>query len=98
MKNRIEELTTLLNQYAHEYYVLDNPSVTDYEYDMLLRELVGLEKAYPQYAMANSPTKRVGDKVLSGFETVTHTVPMESLQDAFSMEELEEFDRRVSAV
>ena len=98
MKNRIEELTNLLNQYAHEYYVLDNPSVTDYEYDMLLRELVGLEKAYPQYALENSPSKRVGDKVLSGFETVTHTVPMESLQDAFSMEELTEFDKRVSAV
>jgi len=98
LKNRIEELTNLLNQYAHEYYVLDNPSVTDYEYDMLLRELVGLEKAYPQYALENSPSKRVGDKVLSGFETVTHTVPMESLQDAFSMEELTEFDKRVSAV
>ncbi len=98
MKNRMEELTKLLNQYAHAYYVLDNPIVTDYDYDMLLRELVGLEKSYPQYALANSPTKRIGDKVLRGFATVTHQVPMESLQDAFCKEELVEFDRRVSAV
>ncbi len=98
MKKRIEELTALLNQYAHEYYVLDNPSVTDYEYDMLLRELAGLELAHPEFALDNSPTKRVGGKVLSGFEEVVHTVPMESLQDAFSKEELVEFDKRVHNV
>ncbi len=98
MKKRIEELTELLNRYAHEYYVLDNPSVTDYEYDMLLRELVALELAHPQYALENSPTKRVGGAVLSGFEEVVHAVPMESLQDAFSKEELVEFERRVTAV
>ncbi len=98
MKQKIEELTKQLNKYAHEYYVLDNPSVTDYEYDMLLRELVALELAHPEFAMENSPTRRVGGKVLSGFEEVVHTVPMESLQDAFSAEELVEFDRRVNAV
>lgn len=95
MKQRIKELTQLLNQYAYEYYVLDNPSVTDYAYDMLLRELAELEEQYPEAALPDSPTRRVGGAVLEGFEEVVHEVPMESLADAFSREEVLEFDSRV---
>ena len=62
-KLRIEKLTTLLNQYAYQYYVLDNPTVSDYEYDKLYRELVDLETAFPEYALEHSPTRRVADKV-----------------------------------
>ena len=98
MKKRINELTDLLNEYAVKYYVEDNPVVSDYEYDMLLRELKSLEEQYPQFRRSDSPTQRVGGAVLEGFESVRHEVPMESLQDAFSREEIEEFDRRVKGV
>ncbi|MBQ1217476.1 MAG: hypothetical protein IIX85_05890, partial [Clostridia bacterium] len=98
VKKRINELTDLLNEYAVKYYVEDNPVVSDYEYDMLLRELKSLEEQYPQFRRSDSPTQRVGGAVLEGFESVRHEVPMESLQDAFSREEIEEFDRRVKGV
>lgn len=96
IKNRVDVLTELLNKYAYEYYVSDAPSVTDYEYDMLMRELKGLEEKYPEYAYENSPTKRVGGEALSSFSQVVHTVPMESLQDAFSEGEVMEFGKRIS--
>ena len=90
-KKRIEELTELLTQAGYQYYVLDNPTMQDFEYDHLLRELEELEKAYPQWASAESPTQRVGGEVLSQFQKVTHPVPLMSLQDVFSVEELDEF-------
>ncbi|WP_447387228.1 NAD-dependent DNA ligase LigA [Streptococcus pseudopneumoniae] len=95
MNKRMNELVTLLNRYATEYYTSDNPSVSDSEYDRLYRELVELETAYPDQVLAESPTHRVGGKVLDGFEKYSHQYPLYSLQDAFSREELEAFDSRV---
>lgn len=91
----MNELVALLNRYATEYYTSDNPSVSDSEYDRLYRELVELEAAYPDQVLADSPTHRVGGKVLDGFEKYRHQYPLYSLQDAFSREELEAFDARV---
>ena len=95
MNKRMNELVALLNRYATEYYTSDNPSVSDSEYDCLYRELVELETAYPDQVLADSPTHRVGGKVLDGFEKYSHQYPLYSLQDAFSREELEAFDARV---
>lgn len=95
MNKRMNELVALLNRYAAEYYTSDNPSVSDSEYDRLYRELVELETAYPDQVLADSPTHRVGGKVLDGFEKYSHQYPLYSLQDAFSCEELEAFDARV---
>ncbi|EMC06857.1 NAD-dependent DNA ligase LigA [Streptococcus mutans] len=97
MKERMNELVQLLNQYAREYYTKDNPSVSDAEYDKLYRELVELEKEFPEDILSNSPTHRVGDLVLDGFEKYRHEYPLFSLQDAFSREELDAFDRRIKA-
>ena len=97
--NPQEEILTLtreLNEAGHRYYVLDDPTMPDFEYDRKLRQLEELEMAYPQFAQADSPTKRVGGKALSQFQPVVHEVPLESLQDVFSFEELEEFDQRIS--
>lgn len=94
-KDRIKELTHLLTQANYRYYVLDDPEMPDFEYDRLLRELEDLEKAYPELAQADSPTKRVGGEALSQFEKVVHPVPLMSLQDVFSMEELDSFLNRV---
>ena len=95
MNERMNELVALLNRYATEYYTSDNPSVSDSEYDRLYRELVELEAAYPDQVLADSPTHRIGGKVLDGFEKYSHQYPLYSLQDAFSREELEAFDARV---
>ncbi|HEU3860612.1 NAD-dependent DNA ligase LigA [Streptococcus pneumoniae] len=95
MNKRMNELVALLNRYATEYYTSDNPSVSDSEYDRLYRELVELETAYPEQVLADSPTHRVGGKVLDGFEKYSHQYPLYSLQDAFSREELDSFDARV---
>ena len=95
MNKRMNELVALLNCYATEYYTSDNPSVSDSEYDRLYRELVELETTYPDQVLADSPTHRVGGKVLDGFEKYSHQYPLYSLQDAFSREELEAFDARV---
>lgn len=95
MNKRMNELVALLNRYATEYYTSDNPSVADSEYDRLYRELVELETAYPEQVLADSPTHRVGGKVLDGFEKYSHQYPLYSLQDAFSREELDAFDARV---
>ena len=90
-KERIRELTDLLNDANTKYYVLDAPEMADFEYDRLLRELEELEKQHPELALPESPTKRVGGEALSQFEKVQHTVPLMSLQDVFSVEELQEF-------
>ena len=90
-KQRINELTRILNDANYRYYVLDDPKLQDFEYDRLLRELEELEAANPQFAAPDSPTQRVGGMALSHFEKVEHPVPLMSLQDVFSYEELEEF-------
>lgn len=91
MKNLVEKL----NQYAYEYYVLDRPTVEDFEYDKLYQELEKLESAHPEFVSLDSPTQKVGGKILAGFNKVTHDVPMMSLSDVFSKEELIAFDNRV---
>ena len=95
MNERMKVLVELLNRYATEYYTSDNPSVSDSEYDRLYRELVELEKAHPEQVLPDSPTHRVGGKILDGFEKYSHQYPLYSLQDAFSREELDAFDARV---
>ena len=95
MKDRMSKLVSLLNRYAHEYYTKDAPSVSDSEYDQLYRELVSLEEQYPNEILPESPTHRVGGKVLDGFEKYQHQYPLYSLQDAFSRAELIAFDERV---
>lgn len=90
-KKRIEELTALLKDAGYRYYVLDDPQMQDYEYDQLLRELEELETAYPEFAAEDSPTKRVGGQAVTKFEEVIHPVPLISLQNTYSLEELNEF-------
>lgn len=97
VKRHMEALRTTLNHYAYQYYVLDDPEVSDYRYDELLRELETLEAQHPEYVTPDSPTQRVGGKLLEGFAQVRHEVPMESLQDVFAVEELFDFDERVRA-
>lgn len=94
-KEEILRLTNILNEANYRYYVLDDPDMPDFEYDRLLRELEDLEKAHPELAAPDSPTQRVGGQALSQFEKVEHPVPLESLQDVFSLEELAEFTERV---
>ena len=95
VKKRIEELTKILNQANYEYYNLDNPSITDQEYDKYLRELINLEEKYPEYADPNSPTKRVGGEAIDKFQKVRHSIPMISLANVFNEEEIREFDQRI---
>ena len=90
-KQRMQELTTLLNEAGYRYYVLDDPTMPDFEYDHLLRELEDLEKEYPEWGLPDSPTKRVGGQAVNTFAEVTHPVPLMSLQDVFSMDELNDF-------
>lgn len=92
---RAEELRTRLNQWSREYYVEDKPTVEDYVYDKEYAELVAIEEQYPDLITSDSPTQRVGGKVLEGFEKVTHDIPLYSLNDVFSKEELIAFDQRV---
>ena len=94
-KERILELTNLLNEANYRYYVLDDPTMPDFEYDHLLRELEILEQENPQLAQSDSPTKRVGGEALSKFEKVQHDVPLMSLQDVFSIEELDDFLHKI---
>lgn len=94
-RERIMELCAILTEAGHRYYVLDDPTMPDFEYDRLLRELEQLEAQYPQFAQENSPTKRVGGEALSRFEKVVHPVQLNSLQDVFSVEELTDFLHRI---
>lgn len=96
-KERINKLTDVLKEAGYRYYVLDNPVMPDFEYDRMLRELEELEAAYPEFVREDSPTKRVGGEALSQFEKVQHPVPLMSLQDVFSMEELDEFLEKIKA-
>lgn len=95
-QKRVEELVLELNQYSHEYYVLDAPTISDAEYDQLYRELVELEERYPELTKQDSPTQRVGDALIEGFKKVEHSSQMLSLENAFNLEELEAFNRRVT--
>ncbi len=98
IQKKIQELTDQLNYHSQKYYVEDAPEISDFEYDRMLRELEDLENTYPQYRSPVSPTQRVGGAPLDKFESVVHTVPMESLQDAFSEQEIYDFDKRVRTV
>lgn len=98
MKEKIEKLRTLLHQYNYEYHVLDKPSVSDYEYDQLFNELVQLESEHPEYFDKNSPTQKVGGAILDKFEKHEHALPMYSLGNAFSAEDLEQFHQRIIKV
>lgn len=95
IKARMEQLTQLLERANTQYYVLDAPEMSDFDYDRLLRELEELEAAHPELASPSSPTQRVGGRALEQFQKVAHAVPLESLQDVFSMDEVGEFDTRV---
>lgn len=97
MTNQMKELVDKLNRYAQAYYTADRPLVSDKEYDDLYRQLVDLEAAHPDQVLPDSPTHRVGGVILDGFEKYQHVYPLFSLQDAFSREELEDFDRRVKS-
>ncbi|HEY8436218.1 MAG TPA: NAD-dependent DNA ligase LigA [Haloplasmataceae bacterium] len=98
VKKRIEELKALINRYNYEYYVLDQPTVSDYEYDQLMKELIELETKYPEFQTEDSPTRRVGGMVLDQFEKVVHRTPMLSLSNAFSEGDIRQFDQRVREV
>lgn len=98
IKNRIENLVNTLNDAAYKYYVLDMPDMSDYDYDTLYRELEELENKYPAYILPYSPTRRVGDKIAPGFESVVHDVEMQSLSDVFSYDEIYDFDKKVSSM
>ncbi len=95
IKERINELINILNEASRNYYELDNPTITDQEYDDFYRELEQLEKQYPEYIRDDSPTKRIGGKVIDEFKKVTHEVPMMSLGDIFNEDEVREFDKRI---
>ena len=97
-RERVEELTKLLNQYNKEYYVLDKPSVSDREYDRLMQELIELESQFPELKSVASPTVRIGGAVLEGFNKVEHEKPMLSLANAFNESDLRDFDSRVRKV
>ena len=98
VKQRIEELTQLLNRYNEEYYVLDKPSVSDREYDRLMQELIELEAQHPELKSNTSPTVRVGGAILQGFNKIEHEKPMLSLSNAFNEADLRDFDSRVKKV
>ena len=94
-KDRIIELVSILNKANHEYYILDNPLLTDREYDRYMQELIMLEKRYPEYKLETSPTEKVGSLVLSKFDKITHELPMLSLGNVFNYEEVRMFDEKV---
>jgi DNA ligase (NAD+) len=97
-QQKVNELRDLLNQYGHEYYVLDKPTVPDAEYDRLMRELMDLEEKFPELKSADSPTVRIGGTVLDMFEKVVHEIPLLSLGNAFNEQDLRDFDRRIRQV
>ncbi len=98
IKKKIDDLRSTLQYHSNRYYNYDAPEIEDYEYDMLMRQLIELEEKYPQFDSVDSPTKRVGGKADNTFEKVAHTVRMESLQDAFSKQEIYDFEKRVNDV
>ena len=96
VKERIDELTDLINYHNHLYYVESKPEIDDFRFDLALKELELKEKQYPQYAYENSPTKRVGGDITKKFNTVTHKIRMMSLDNTYTLEELDDFHERVT--
>ena len=94
-KSRIDELRKEIDYHNYRYYVLDEPSVTDAEYDRMMQELISLEEANPEFITPNSPTQRVGAQPLTEFSTVKHRLPMLSLANAMTAEEVSDFDKRI---
>ena len=94
-KERIEELRTLVEYHAKKYYDEDSPEISDFEYDMLMVELRNLEKEYPEFSSEQSLTQKVGGHVKEGFTKVTHNVPLQSLQDVFSIEEVIDYVKKI---
>ena len=95
IKKRVDELTKILEEANYKYYVLDNPTISDQEYDKYLKELTVLEEKYPEYSYDMSPTKRVGGEVLDKFVKVNHNIPMMSLSNVFNEDEIREFDEKI---
>lgn len=95
MQERIKELVSILNKANYEYHVLDNPTISDQEYDKYLRELYQLEEKYPEYVLENSPTKKIGGEVIEEFKKITHSIPMMSLSNVFNEDEIKTFDNRI---
>ena len=95
IENRVKELTDILNKANYDYYVLDNPTITDQEFDKYLMELISIEREYPYLKRDDSPTNRVGGQVLDGFDKVRHNIPMLSIEDVFNEEEIIDFDKRI---
>lgn len=98
IKKELEQLKKEIAEHNRKYYVEDAPDISDYDYDMLMRRLKEIEKEYPELITPDSPTQRVGGEALTAFETVTHAIPMDSLQDVFSYEELGDFDKRIKSI
>ncbi|HRD40026.1 MAG TPA: NAD-dependent DNA ligase LigA, partial [Bacteroidia bacterium] len=95
IKTRIAELSKDIEAHNYNYYVLDKPTVSDYDFDMMLEELIKLEKEHPEFALLDSPTQRVGGQITKEFKSVKHKYPMLSLSNSYSTEDMEDFDRRV---
>ncbi|GAG81565.1 unnamed protein product, partial [marine sediment metagenome] len=93
---KIEKLRDEINYHNYRYYVLNDPVISDTDYDILIKELKKLENKYPELITPTSPTQRIGDELVGGFPTVTHSVPMLSLENTYSEEELREFDKRIA--
>lgn len=98
IKQRIANLTEIINQANYDYHTMDKPSISDQQYDQYLKELISLESKYPEYKLEDSPTEKIGGTILSGFEKVTHSVPMMSLSNVFNKDELKQFDERIRKV
>lgn len=98
IKQRIIELTHIVNQANFDYHTLDQPTITDYQYDQYLKELIKLEEEYPEYKLDDSPTDKVGGVVLDSFKKITHQIPMMSLSNVFNEQELRAFDERIRKI
>ena len=94
-QERVDRLIQEINRHNYQYYMLDNPTISDYDFDQLLQQLIDLEAAYPELRRPDSPTQRVGGEVTKHFESAAHLYPMQSLGNTYSAEDLTEFDRRV---
>ena len=97
-KKRIEELSKKIDEHNYKYYVLDNPSISDYDFDQLLNELIKLEKEFPQFASPESPSQRVGGQITKNFKTIKHAYPMMSLGNTYSEQEVIDFDERIKKI
>ena len=95
VEKRIDELVKIINEADYNYHTIDNPTISDQEYDKYIIELFDLEKEYPEFVREDSPTQRVGSKVLDSFNKITHKIPMMSLSNVFNEDEVRSFDERI---